>query len=261
MYNRAQLQAQMAQMGLRPNDTVVIHTSMRAIGAVENGAHGVIDAFCDYLCEGLFVVPTHTWANVNAQNPFYNVRTTPPCIGALPAAAAFRSDGVRSLHPTHSVWAHGRDAQAFVAGEETAVTPAPPNGCWARLADRGAKILLIGVGNDKNTFIHSVDELAELPDRLQAEPYTITVTDAAGGQRSVAFRGHYCSRSSDVSVNYVNFEKPMLALGAQTFGQLGNAAVRVVDAAMCRDIVLRIYTRGGGEWSLARAEIPEHLYL
>ena len=60
MYTKADLQSDLRKMGVRPDDTVLIHTSMKAIGMVEGGADAVIDAFCEYLTDGLFLVPTHT---------------------------------------------------------------------------------------------------------------------------------------------------------------------------------------------------------
>lgn len=126
MYTREDLKSQIKAMGIQSNDTVLIHTSMKAIGPVEGGADGVIDAFCDYLRDGLFLVPTHTWMSVNPDHPVFDVNTAIPCLGALPSAAAFRKDGIRSLHPTHSIWAHGEHAAEFIAGEEYAETPAPP---------------------------------------------------------------------------------------------------------------------------------------
>ena len=50
--------------GIKPDDIVTIHCSLRAIGTIENGADGLIDAFCEYLHDGLFIVPTHTWDKV-----------------------------------------------------------------------------------------------------------------------------------------------------------------------------------------------------
>lgn len=241
MLTKDELITQIRAMGIERTDTVMIHTSMRAIGAVDGGADTVIDAFCEVLSEGLLLVPTHTWGTVGPKNPFYDVRTAVPNIGALPCAAAARTDGVRSLHPTHSMWARGVGAAEFVRGEETAQTPTPPGRAWARLVDVGAKILLIGVGNDKNTFIHTVDELYDLPDRLSAEPYTVTVRDYDGQEYTHPQYAHSCSRTWDVSKHFVNFEPAFLACGVQTMGQLGNAAVRIVDARKCRDTVLRIY--------------------
>ena len=260
MYTKEQLKAQIRSMGILPTDTVLIHTSMRAIGQVEGGADTVIDAFCESLHEGLFLVPTHTWASVQPHSPIYDVRTSIPCIGALPRVAAFRSDGVRSLHPTHSVWAHGKNAEEFVRGEELATTPCPPGFLWDRLADVGAKILLLGVKLDKNTFIHAIDELADLPDRLSQHPYDLTIRDAQGRETKHSFRGHWCSRTDDVSRQFVNFETPLRVRGAMQYGTFGDAQVRIVDARLCRDVIMTIYARATEDLCVEFCEIPKELY-
>lgn len=260
MFTKQQLIAQIQAMGIQPSDTVLIHTSLRAVGEVEKGADGIIDAFLDYLTEGLFLVPTHTWASVNQPPYVYDVRTTLPCIGTLPQVAAFRSDGIRSLHPTHSLWASGRGAAEFVAGEESVQTPAAPCGAWSRLADVNAKILLIGVGLDKNTFIHAVEEQAAIPDRLKPEAFEITVIDYDGKVIRHPYHRHFCSRSRDVSQQYVNFEKPLLHHGAMTFGKLGNAQVRIVEAKKCRDILLNIFSRTNQDLCIDKMDIPEEYY-
>ncbi len=261
IFTKEQLKKQIAEMGILSSDTVLIHTSMRAVGEVENGADGVIDAFIEYLSEGLFLVPTHTWDSVYADQPVYDVRSSVPCIGALPKAAAFRQDGVRSLHPTHSLWACGKGAEDFVRNEENALSPYPPNFAWDRLAEIKAKILLIGVGNDKNTFIHSIDEVANVPDRLAEKPFDVTIIDREGKTYIHPYHGHFCSRSDDVSRQFVNFEKPLTMLGAQTTGKLGNALVRIVDAALCKEIILRIYSRADRDLCIERCEIPTEFYM
>lgn len=256
MYTKEQLKAQLAQMGIKPSDNVLIHTSFKAVGQVEGGPEGFIDAFCEYLTEGLFLVPTHTWSNVTRKQPVYDVKTTVPCIGLIPRTAAFRPDGVRSLHPTHSVWVHGKGAEAFIAGEELAESPAPVGFCWNRLAEIGTKILLIGVTNTNNTFIHAVDEIADLPDRLAPEPWEVTVIDGNGNRITHPFRNHGRTGSD----NFCNFEEPLVGLGAQTFGSLGDAQVRVVDAVKCRDVILSIYAKTDEHLCLVRRPIPEELW-
>ncbi len=261
IFTKEQLKKQIAEMGISPSDTVLIHTSMRAVGEVENGADGVIDAFIEYLRDGLFLVPTHTWDRVYSEKPVYDVRSTVPCIGALPRAAAFRQDGVRSLHPTHSVWACGKGAEDFIKNEENALSPCPPGFVWDRLADVNAKILLIGVGNDKNTFIHAVEEVADIPDRLAENPFEVTILDYDGNAHRHPYRCHCCSRSDDVSRQFVNFDKPLVKLGAQSFGKLGNADVRIVDAALCKEIILRIYSRADSDLCIELCEIPTEFYM
>ena len=260
MYTKEELKRQMAEMGLKSTDTVLIHISLKAVGATEGGADGLIDAFCEYLSDGLFLVPTHTWATVNAKNPVFDVRTADPCIGTLPRIAAFRKDGVRSLHPTHSIWAHGKGAQEFIAGEENASSPAPVGFAWDRLADVGAKILLIGVTHNRNTFIHSVDERAALPDRIGVQPFDVTIINSEGVASVHPRRPHSCSKTNDVSQFYVNFEQPLIELGAQTTGRLGSADVRVVDAMRCREIVSRIYARAEEDIFCEYRELPQELY-
>ena len=243
MFTKAQLQNQLREMGIKPDDTVLIHTSLRAVGPVENGADGLIDAFCEYLTEGLFLVPTHTWAEVRRQNPVYNVRTSVPCIGTLPKVAAFRQDGFRSLHPTHSIWGHGKDAEAFLKGEELAQSPSPVGFAWSRLPERNTKILLIGVGNNRNTFIHAVDELAGLPNRLDPNPHTITIMDREGNAHVHPFHRHYCTETHDVSLQFVNFDRAFTEMEVWKDGRLGNAVVKVVDSVKCRDTVMKIFSR------------------
>ena len=49
LFSQRQLQEQIEQMGILPSDTLLIHSSMKAIGEVEGGADTVLDAFIDYL--------------------------------------------------------------------------------------------------------------------------------------------------------------------------------------------------------------------
>ncbi|MBP1573799.1 MAG: AAC(3) family N-acetyltransferase [Oscillospiraceae bacterium] len=260
MFTKDDLKKQLSEIGIKSSDTVMIHTSMRAVGEVENGADGLIDAFSEYLSDGLFLVPTHTWDSVYKDKPIFDSRTAVPCIGAVPKTAAQRSDGIRSLHPTHSIWAKGKNAEEYVKGEEKAQSPAPVGFAWDRLADVNAKILLIGVGNDKNTFIHSIDERADIPDRL-GEPYDTVLIDADGNEIKGVMRGHKCSRTNDVSKFYVNFEPALVSSGAQTFGKLGNAEVRVVDAKKCREVIMKILSRAKEDLCVSYTEIPKEYYM
>lgn len=260
MYSKEQLKCQLRDMGILPTDTVLIHTSMKAIGNVEGGPDGVLDVFCEYLAKGLFLVPTHTWDDVTPENPYYDVRTSIPNIGLIPRTAAFRKDGVRSLHPTHSMWAYGADAEAFVAGEENAPSPTPAGYCWDKVADRNAKILLIGVENNKNTFIHSVEERVGLPDRISREPYDITVVDTEGRSHTHPFYQQYCSKTEDISLFFGIFEKPMVEMGVQTFGKFGDASVRIVDAMGCRRLLTTIFKRAEKDVFAQHTPLPENLY-
>ena len=58
----------------------------------------------------------------------------------------------------------------------------------------------------------------------------------------------------------MNFEKPLVELGVQKFGRLGDAEVRIVDAKMCKDVILKIYSRTHRDLCIEYMDIPEELY-
>ncbi|MEG0995417.1 MAG: AAC(3) family N-acetyltransferase, partial [Clostridia bacterium] len=61
MHTRESLQMDLEKMGLKPTDAVLVHSSMRAIGAVEGRADTVLDALMDFFSLGLLALPTLTW--------------------------------------------------------------------------------------------------------------------------------------------------------------------------------------------------------
>ena len=69
MFSEKELADQIRAMGILPTDTVIIHSSLRAVGATENGADGLINAFTQVLTKGLLLIPTHTWAVVTQKQP------------------------------------------------------------------------------------------------------------------------------------------------------------------------------------------------
>ena len=256
MFTKEYLKQQIKDMGITSEDTVVIHTSYKSIGEVEGGIDGFIDAFKEYLSEGLFIIPTHTWGVVTKENPIYDVRSAIPCIGAVPKVAAFRKDGIRSLHPTHSVWVTGKKAKEFILGEELATTPAPLGGCWSRLDSLGAKILLIGVGNNSNTFIHAVDEKANLDDRLAQTSWDVTIIDHDGRKITHSYRNH----GKTGSENFDNYEKMFIEKGVQTFGKLGESQVKICDAKKCSEVLLKLFSKVRENLCMEPGQISEELY-
>jgi aminoglycoside N3'-acetyltransferase len=57
MYTKESLIQQLEQLGLDGQGTLLIHSSMKSLGEVEGGADTVLNAFTDYMKEGLLVLP------------------------------------------------------------------------------------------------------------------------------------------------------------------------------------------------------------
>src|SRR5690625_1191242 len=107
MYSKDDLKQHIKKLGISPTDTLLIHSSMKAVGDVEGGADTVLDAFSELLTRGLLILPTHTWAQMNVEYNIFDVQNEPSCVGILTEIFRKRPGVLRSWHPTHSVAALG----------------------------------------------------------------------------------------------------------------------------------------------------------
>jgi aminoglycoside 3-N-acetyltransferase len=237
MYTKESLIKALEKLGIDRNGTLLVHSSMKSIGEVEGGADTVLDALSEYMKDGLLVLPTHTWSYINAGNPKYYVADSPSCIGILPELFRKRPGVVRSLHPTHSVAALGRDAEEFTAGNEQFDTPCARGSSWGKLLDRKGQIILLGVDLRRNTFMHGVEEWIDIPGRLsqgQEQLYTVLPN---GTEISVPSRRHCGDPWSEYFWKVEDlFEKN----GVMHKGQFGDAEVRVCDTVGITELLFKM---------------------
>lgn len=272
-YNKQQLKDQLESMGLKGDETILIHSSMKSIGEVDGGADSVLDAWMEYFKDGLLLLPTHTWKTVNADNPVYNPQTTPSCVGLLTNMFMKRDGVIRSLHPTHSMAGYGKSAAEYLAGEEYNNTPCTPGGCYDRLKDAGGKVLLVGVGHERNTYIHSVEEVLNVPNRLSDMPMELVIEllkedednknkklpynnmadgwkkciDSNGGYdnnnklcRKVYVRKHYNAQQPHISEDFVKLNQIFLDSGVVKKVKFGDADSLLCDAKGMFNVVRQV---------------------
>lgn len=240
MYTKNDLKEQLAAMGLNGDETILIHSSMKAVGQVDGGADTVLDAWSEFFADGLLLLPTHTWKTVNAANPVYNPESTPSCVGLLTNMFMKRDGVVRSLHPTHSMAGLGRNAAEYLAGEEYCNTPCTPGGCYDRLKDCGGKILLVGVGHERNTYIHSVEEVLNVPNRLSDKPMKLQIVMPDGESRTVYVRKHYNASQPHISEDFVKLNQAFLDCGAARQVKFGDADCLLCDARRIFEVVRHV---------------------
>jgi aminoglycoside 3-N-acetyltransferase len=236
MHTFASLLGDLVRLGIHSDDCLLVHSSMKAIGAVEGGADTVLDALAHHLSGGLLLLPAHTWAEWNNRDGIFDPRTEPSCVGLLSERFRQRPGVVRSWHPTHSIAGLGASAAAFLAGEEYTRTPCPRNGCWGRLYDVGARILFLGAPLRTNTYLHSVEEWHGIPDRLAAQPTLFRIRTPNGALIDCPqFRHH--SSLGDVSRNYDKIEPEILRLDIAREGRIGDARSVLCEARAMADLV------------------------
>ncbi len=236
MHTKSSLIQQLRGM-LPSTATVLMHSSCKSLGPLQNGADTLLDALCDYFSDGLVVLPTHTWATVSTKQPIYDVLESPVCVGILPELFRKRPGVHRSWHPTHSVAAWGADAEAFVRGDERCLTPCARESAWGRLYDRDAWALMVGVELNRMTFFHSVEEWANVPQRVDMEhPKRLVIVPPEGPRIIDNFFPH-CADSSQL---FPKAEDALLRAGAMVKTRLGDAVVRLVSCRKSADVVMDI---------------------
>lgn len=234
MYTKADLKNDLKRLGINQYGTLKVHSSYKSIGQVDGGPETVLDSLSEYMEEGLLVLPTHTWAHVNQENPTFHVDQSETNVGILTELFRKRDGVIRSMHPTHSVAALGKDAKEFTAGDEKLDTPCARTSPYGKLLDRNAQIMLIGVDLIKNTFIHGIEEWVDIPGRVTDSHEQLYSVASDGTKVSVPSRRHYGKTWSD---HFWKVDDYLLKLGAMHIGKFGDAEVRICDTAKMTKII------------------------
>lgn len=173
------LERQLGELALTPGMTLVVHSSLSAIGWVLGGAPTVVRALVDALGdEGTLAMPAATpqcadpasWAGpdlpaerieeMREHLPLFDVRTTPTALGAIPETFRNWPGTLRSEHPVESVCARGPLAGEITASHPLAFSEGPGTP-FGRLNDLGASVLLLGVGFNRCTALHLAETLVD----------------------------------------------------------------------------------------------------
>lgn len=240
MYRKEDLKKDLQEMGLKPTDALMVHSSMKSIGPVEGGADTVVDALMEFFAEGLVMVPTHTWKQMSVEYNVFDPAVEPACVGIIPNIFRTRAGVVRSLHPTHSIAAYGIGAAEYVQGEEKLTTPCAPGGCWDRLREINAKILLVGVTHARNTFIHSVEEVFDVPERFTEESTAFQIKMPDGSLKQVEMYRHFNRHTAHISESFDKMLDGYFQTGAAKRTKLGDAECILCDAVKMFEVTGRI---------------------
>lgn len=237
MYTQAELLNQLEQLGIDKEGTLLVHSSFKSMGQIEGGPDTVLDSLSTFMKDGLLVLPTHTWRYINGENPVFHAEDSPSNVGVLTELFRKREGVVRSLHPTHSVGALGKDSVAFVSGDEKCDTPCARESVWGKLLDREAKIMLVGVSLTRNTFIHGIEEWVDIPGRMTDTHEELYSVRADGTKIKVPSRRH-CGLSW--SEHFWKVDAVLLATGAMWLGEWGDAEVRICDTVKTTEVLTKM---------------------
>lgn len=221
-WSRAQVVDQLRALGVRESGVLLVHTSYSAVGPVEGGPAGLVEALRSALGPaGTLVMPSWT---ADDDAPFDPARSPADRDLGVVADVFWRLAGVaRSDHPLGSA-AIGPEAARITAG----LLPLPPNGPESpigRVHELDGQVLLLGVGHDADTTLHLAELLAGVPYR---RPKHCTVLkDGRPVRIDYGENDHCCQR-------FALADGWLRERGRQSEGPVGNARARLFRS---RDVV------------------------
>jgi aminoglycoside 3-N-acetyltransferase len=244
-HTTASLAAEFRALGLSGGDTVLVHSSMRAVGSVAGQVQAVVQALLDVLGPGgTLVVPTHTpfnsdpadwqnppvppqwWPILREQSPGFDPARTPSrWMGVLPEVVRSWPGARRSTHPHVSFAALGPQAAAILDNHrlDEGLGESSPLGALYR---RHGKVLLLGCGHGSNTSLHLAESRQEQPPMTN---YGASVRDSDGSARWITWTAPTAD-ADDFPAIGAAYE----AAGPSTTHPVGNATARLMPQ---RDLV------------------------
>jgi aminoglycoside 3-N-acetyltransferase-4 len=220
--SQAELMRQLTDLGVAPADILLVHTAFRAVGPVEGGPLGLIEALREILgSKGTLVMPS--WSG-NDDEPFDpSTSRAAPDLG-ITADLFWRLPDVRRSDHLQAFAAIGPSAEAILADP----LPLPPHiseSPVGRVHDHDGKILLLGVGHDANTTLHLAELIAQVPYR---SPGYCTVLEGGKPKRIDYGENNHCC------VRFALADDWLRRVDLQSEGLVGHAQARLMRS---RDLV------------------------
>lgn len=233
MFNVEYIKNNLNELGVREGDSILIHSSYKSIGELEEGAKTVFDALTTAVGEtGNIVFPTLSYSPC-LKTLLFDVRNTPACVGYLPNAFMQYPDVKRSLHPTHSCTVWGKDKDYLTSNHELDTTPVGPNSPITKLPNLNGKILMLGCRVGSMTSMHGVEEL--IGDMfIENAPTKFEMIDYDGNSFEMHVRGHnfYEPKYLQTYVRLLD----VLPKNSYTTGKVGNAECYLFDAKVLWEV-------------------------
>ncbi|QKS70063.1 AAC(3) family N-acetyltransferase [Paenalkalicoccus suaedae] len=251
----ASLKEDLMAMGVKETDTILVHSSLSAIGWVSGGPQAVVEALFATVNKGTLVMPTQSaglsdpehWQNppVPHKSWIRTIRQTMPAFdpdltptrGMGQIVETFRAhrDVERSYHPICSFAAWGKDRDYIVRDHELSFGLGEGSPL-KKLEELNAKVLLIGVGYDSNTCFHLAENRVKGFKRV-----TTAAPIMVDGER--VWQDY---REIDMDVE-------RFPLIGERFEGTGNVRFGMIGSAPTRMFLLREAV------SFAESELPQHL--
>ena len=238
----------LGRLGVAEGDVVMVHASLRAVGPVEGGADGLLDALDSAVGgDGTLVMllgARDDWAWVNHRPeperaqllagaaPFHHLHTpADPDVGALAEVFRLRPGTMVNDHPEARFGARGRLAADLVEDPpwHDYYGPGSP---LERLLRAGGKVLRLGADLDTVTLLHHAEYLAPVAGKRRVTRHRLVTGPHGPEVRTVS-----CLDDEHGIVDHPGEDyfavilRQYLLTGRASRGVVGGATSELIDGA------------------------------
>jgi aminoglycoside N3'-acetyltransferase len=257
LLSAADLAEDLHRLGVAPGDALMVHASLRAVGKVEGGADGVIDALeraigpdgtllmilgAEIAYDFVNHLPEAVRPALLAGTPPFDTETAPvlPEVGTLAEVFRKRAATLVNDNPSGRFAARGHRAQELLHD-------APwhdyygPGSVLDRFLRIGGRVLRLGASLDTTTVLHFAEYLADVPNKRRVRRHYV-----CQGADGPEIRAIECLDDEHGIVAwpgedyFATILRAYLATGRARTGRVGQAQAELIDAT---DLV-----RFGADW-------------
>lgn len=247
---KADLLANLKEIGILKGDSILVHSSLSRIGHLEDGAQTFINALLEAVGDsGNVLMPTSPnnvyQLNYIRNTPVFDVLNTPSKTGKITEVFRTMDGCLRSLHPTEPVSAIGPKARYFTENHFNQITPYNVKSPFFKISEQKGKILYVGVTlSMAGTNLHTLEDAVEFKFPVyHPEEFDFEVIDEKGIQHTVKTKVHNPEWSKKRKCDDLipMFEKE----GALKQVKIGEANTLVVDAEKFLSSMIKNYEEKG----------------
>lgn len=233
------------ELGVKPGQTVLIHSALRPFGYVEQGGMTIAKALYETVGdEGTIVAPAFCFVHEIQENPIIDPQNDPSEMGAISEAVRNMPGALRSVAYRHSFSAVGKNASAI-----TQVDPYLPvfdmRSSFGKMLALDTKVVLAGVTYVNSTSHHFGEYLLQVPERHTLErKVRLKKADGTLEQTIMTDYQPRPTQSGDYYEHPHDFNKLGLWLeerGRVSIGTIGNAVLRMFSMRDLINLILYTY--------------------
>ncbi len=238
------------EIGIKPGDSVLVHSSLSRIGHLIDGPKTFVDALIAAVGEeGTVLMPTSPnnvfQLNYIRNTPFFDVLNSPSKTGAITEYFRKLPNAKRSLHPTEPVSAVGKLAEYYTKDHFNQPTPYNKYSPFYRVSEQKGKILYVGVTlSMAGTNLHTLEDAVDFKFPVYyKDEFEIDVIDEKGEKHMVKTKVHNPEYSKKRKCDDLIplFE----ANGALSKCKVGEAVTLAVDADKFLAVMIAEYEQNG----------------